>query len=129
MFSGRSVSLFRDTMLNNASSSSGYYDARLDRADGRKRAKRKSFKERHFPFHRLPREIVAEIFVLCVPDIEDVFKSKDAAPLLLCNVSSSWRSLALSIPGLWNELSIQIVDPKVDIDLAIAMAESWIARS
>ncbi|KIL67321.1 hypothetical protein M378DRAFT_159736 [Amanita muscaria Koide BX008] len=119
-------------MLNNTSSSlssSGYYDARLDRADGRKRAKRKSFEERHFPFHRLPREIIAEIFVLCVPDIEDVFKSKDAAPLLLCNVSSSWRSLAFGIPRLWNELSIQIVDPKVDIDLAIAMAESWVARS
>ncbi|KAM6495446.1 hypothetical protein JOM56_008152 [Amanita muscaria] len=121
-------------MLNNAPSSSlssGYDGARLDgtaKGGGRKRAKQ-SFKKRYFPFQRLPCEVIAEIFVLCLPDIEDIFKSKDAAPLLLCNVSSSWRSLALSIPRLWNELSILILDPKVDIDLAIAMAESWIARS
>ncbi|KIL67342.1 hypothetical protein M378DRAFT_301779 [Amanita muscaria Koide BX008] len=128
-------------MLNNASSSlspSGYYDARLRRRKlyraakkkgGRKHAERKSFKNRHFPFHCLPREISAEIFVLCLPDSEDPIKSRNAAPILLCNVSSSWRSLALSIPRLWNELAIRIADPTVDLDLATTMADSWIARS
>ncbi|KIL67323.1 hypothetical protein M378DRAFT_102473 [Amanita muscaria Koide BX008] len=104
----------------------------LPKKGGRKRAKQQWFKQRYFPFHCLPPEIIAEIFVLCVPDIEEVFKSirpKDAAPLLLCNVSSSWRSLALSIPRLWNELSIRITNPWLNIDLSIAMAESWIARS
>ncbi|KIL67315.1 hypothetical protein M378DRAFT_22897 [Amanita muscaria Koide BX008] len=129
-------------MLNYTSSrslsSSGYYDARLRRQQlyraakngGRKHATR--HKERHFPFHHLPSEIIAEIFVLCLPDSERFFnsiKSKDAAPLLLCNVSSSWRSLVLSIPRLWNKLCIRIENPKVDIDLATAMADSWIARS
>ncbi|KIL67339.1 hypothetical protein M378DRAFT_36093, partial [Amanita muscaria Koide BX008] len=60
------------------------------------------------PFHRLPLEIIAEIFVLCLSNSEYVFNSikKDIAPLLLCNVSSSWRSLVLGIPRLWNKLSI-----------------------
>ncbi|KAM6495445.1 hypothetical protein JOM56_008151 [Amanita muscaria] len=125
-------------MLNNASSSlssSGYYDARPDltaKKGRRKHAKRQSFKKRYFPFHCLPREVIAEIFVLCVPDIEEVFKSirpKHAAPLLLCNVSSSWRSLALSIPRLWNELSIRIQNQWLNIDLSIAMVECWIAKS
>ncbi|KAM6495444.1 hypothetical protein JOM56_008150 [Amanita muscaria] len=96
------------------------------------KTKRQSFKKGYFPLLRLPREIIAEIFVLCVPDIEEVFKSirpKHAAPLLLCNVSSSWRSLALSIPRLWNELSIRIQNPGLNIDLSIAMVECWIARS
>ncbi|KIL67341.1 hypothetical protein M378DRAFT_9560 [Amanita muscaria Koide BX008] len=122
-------------MLNYVSSrslsSSGYYDARLRRQQlYRKHATRP--KEQHFPFYRLPREIVAEIFVLCLPDSEHVFnsiKSKTAAPLLLCKVSSLWRSLVLSIPRLWNELSIEIRNPKVDIDLATVMVDGWIARS
>ncbi|KAM6495447.1 hypothetical protein JOM56_008153 [Amanita muscaria] len=117
-------------MLNNGSSSLpslGHYDARSATKGSRKRAKQQSFKERCFPFHRLPCEIIAEIFVLCLPDIKDVFNSKNAAPMLLCNVSSSWRSLAFSIPRLWNELSILISDPEVEVYLA--MAESWIARS
>ncbi|KIL67326.1 hypothetical protein M378DRAFT_102478 [Amanita muscaria Koide BX008] len=124
-------------MLNYTSSwslsSSGYYDARLRRQQlYRKHATR--HKERHFPFHRLPLEIIAEIFVLCLPDfgvieITECFESREPAPLLLCKVSSSWRSLALSIPRLWNELSIEIANPKVDIDLATAMVDGWIARS
>ncbi|KAM6495448.1 hypothetical protein JOM56_008154 [Amanita muscaria] len=124
-------------MLNYASSwslsSSGYYDARLRRQQlYRKHATRP--KERHFPFHHLPLEVIAEIFVLCLPklgviEITECFESKDPAPLLLCKVSSSWRSLALSIPRLWNELSIEIGNPKVDIDLATAMVDGWIARS
>ncbi|KIL67105.1 hypothetical protein M378DRAFT_74354, partial [Amanita muscaria Koide BX008] len=52
---------------------------------------------------RLCPDILAEIFAFCLPEVTAwiiQISSRDA-PLLLCSVCSSWRSLALSTPRLW----------------------------
>ncbi|KAF8351023.1 hypothetical protein F5887DRAFT_851114, partial [Amanita rubescens] len=63
------------------------------------------------PINRLPQDVLAEIFVQCLPKIEPWssikgLSTKDVAPLLLCRICSSWRKLVLSVPRLWQRLSI-----------------------
>ncbi|KIL67071.1 hypothetical protein M378DRAFT_52626, partial [Amanita muscaria Koide BX008] len=66
---------------------------------------------RQFPdlIQRLCPEILAEIFTFCLPYAPEVpwrveRTSSRNAPLLLCSVCSSWRSLAISTPRLWQTL-------------------------
>ncbi|KAF9565608.1 hypothetical protein CPC08DRAFT_629643, partial [Agrocybe pediades] len=56
---------------------------------------------------RLPVELWAQIFVMCLP--EDVFVKPNPreAPLLLCQVCSEWRRIATGTPLIWSTLSIR----------------------
>ncbi|KAF8329935.1 hypothetical protein F5887DRAFT_1002820 [Amanita rubescens] len=93
----------------------------------------------HFLINRLPRDILAEIFVQCLPEvilwprISNVGHStKKVAPLLLCNVCSSWRALALSIPRLWQDLFLtftKMMPKSKSTEETIAMTHVWIKRS
>ncbi|KAF8350996.1 hypothetical protein F5887DRAFT_190044 [Amanita rubescens] len=94
----------------------------------------------HFPINRLPRDVLAEIFVQCLPEvilwprISNVgYSTKKVAPLLLCNVCSSWRALALSIPRLWQDLFLTFTKTmpksKLATEETIAMTHVWIKRS
>jgi hypothetical protein len=56
-----------------------------------------------FPFHLLPLEVVHEIFIRCLPR-ERVGPDIAQAPLLLCHICSSWRSIAINLPELWRSL-------------------------
>ncbi|KAJ7682017.1 hypothetical protein DFH06DRAFT_285598 [Mycena polygramma] len=60
------------------------------------------------PFRRLPQDIVQEIFLACLPTKYNAAMSADEAPLLLCRISRSWRSFALSVPLLWSTLHIPV---------------------
>ncbi|KAJ6455346.1 hypothetical protein DFH09DRAFT_962668, partial [Mycena vulgaris] len=51
---------------------------------------------------RLPPDILGEIFVVCLP------VDRDAAPLLLCRICSTWRSIALSTPRLRASLQVSL---------------------
>ncbi|TFK38692.1 hypothetical protein BDQ12DRAFT_97559 [Crucibulum laeve] len=53
----------------------------------------------------LPREILGEIFVCCRNEQNSV-PSIARAPLLLCQVCSSWRSVTISTPEMWDTLSL-----------------------
>src|SRR6266576_18067 len=60
-------------------------------------------------FNRLPRDILAEIFVQCLPEVRlwpiiCGSSTKDVAPLLLCNVCLMWHAVALATPRLWQTL-------------------------
>ena len=59
--------------------------------------------------HRLPSEVLATIFIFCLPKATQLRPIKPIstsdAPLLLCNICSFWRRLAISIPQLWNRFS------------------------
>ncbi|KAF7352520.1 hypothetical protein MVEN_01217000 [Mycena venus] len=55
---------------------------------------------------RLPPDIVREIFVGCLPTNRNAVMSAQEAPLLLCRISSAWRTIALSTPRLWASLHI-----------------------
>ncbi|PPQ65296.1 hypothetical protein CVT26_000256 [Gymnopilus dilepis] len=73
----------------------------------------------------LPPEILTEIFTYCVPLEQYPIPCRTEAPLLLLQVSSQWRNLALSIPDLWAALHINYKDAAEDIPAA----ETWLARS
>ncbi|KAF9478918.1 hypothetical protein BDN70DRAFT_879415 [Pholiota conissans] len=63
--------------------------------------------------HRLPREIVSEIFEFCLPEdlMEAEFegippKYSLSAPLVISAICRTWRAIALSAPRLWKTITI-----------------------
>ncbi|KAJ7902223.1 hypothetical protein B0H13DRAFT_1882710 [Mycena leptocephala] len=64
------------------------------------------------PMMRLPVEIVAEIFILCLPDTypgsSDQLPAKSRAPLLLLNICKHWADVAVSPPALWKNLVFHV---------------------
>ena len=89
------------------------------------------------PINRLPREVLAEVFVQCLPEIElwpkieGVSTCQDIAPLLLCSVCSTWRALALSTPRLWQRLFLRFtkVTRTIRVEEVITMMHAWIEQS
>jgi len=53
--------------------------------------------------NRVPIEILTEIFLFCIPDDPLNHRQPDTtiAPMLLCQVCSYWRRVALNTPVLW----------------------------
>lgn len=56
---------------------------------------------------RLPIELWVKIFLLCLPDEEFIVPNSHHAPLLLCQICTQWRQIAVGTPLLWNTLSIR----------------------
>ena len=84
-----------------------------------------------FPFNRLPREIIAEIFWNCLEHKrETVWMSSGSAPLLLSRVCSSWRALALAMPQLWANVGILLRHPSdADPSICAHITRTWLERS
>ncbi|KAG2152571.1 uncharacterized protein EDB93DRAFT_1336514 [Suillus bovinus] len=57
---------------------------------------------------RLPKEILAEIFLYCMPVYEISTPSPHVAPLLLTRVCKRWREIALDMPNLWCRLRLEV---------------------
>ncbi|KAM6491003.1 hypothetical protein JOM56_013242 [Amanita muscaria] len=97
------------------------------------------------PIQRLCPEVLAEIFTFCLPDVPKDLRqvehiSSRKTPLLLCSVCSSWRSLAISTPRLWQTFHFRIVDTMdrslrlrrpmtIDIDSITSGIRTWLDRS
>ena len=85
------------------------------------------------PINRVPREIIAEIFWNYIHGSrETVWMSSREAPLLLCRVCSSWRTLAQATPELWTNVGILIYEPNLnDENLSIYAhtINTWPERS
>ncbi|KAJ7031376.1 hypothetical protein C8F04DRAFT_1110980 [Mycena alexandri] len=78
------------------------------------------------PIRRIPPEVLGEIFFHCLPK-DTFFPSATRSPLLLTQISSNWRCVALATPSLWTSLAI-----KLSISSCIPNLElirTWIARS
>ncbi|KAM6491303.1 hypothetical protein JOM56_013542 [Amanita muscaria] len=65
------------------------------------------------PIQRIHTDILAEIFTHCLPERVDKdwrpsLISGRKAPLLLCKVCASWRSLAISTPRLWQMFILEL---------------------
>ncbi|KAK7001320.1 hypothetical protein R3P38DRAFT_2730993, partial [Favolaschia claudopus] len=60
------------------------------------------------PTRRLPRDILEEIFLKCIPSGRCAVISVKEAPFLLCGVCSAWRTIAMSTPKLWASLHIPL---------------------
>ncbi|KAJ7740961.1 hypothetical protein DFH07DRAFT_62728 [Mycena maculata] len=58
-----------------------------------------------YPVLTLPPEVVSEIFLHCLCDPR-ARPNVAEAPLLLCNVCSQWRTIAILTPGLWSRLEL-----------------------
>ncbi|KAJ7131164.1 hypothetical protein C8R44DRAFT_592305, partial [Mycena epipterygia] len=54
-----------------------------------------------YPVITVPYEIIALIFVHCLPADGRVKPSPHAAPLLLAQICSAWREIALRTRQLW----------------------------
>ncbi|KAJ7098671.1 hypothetical protein B0H15DRAFT_586530 [Mycena belliarum] len=93
-----------------------------------------------YPVLTLPVEITAEIFMQCLPDIDDrdIYTSalKTNMPILLMGVCQAWRDVALSTPMLWSTLDIHLdripdtsavstIDPEI-IELFVVR---WLSRA
>ncbi|KAJ7066313.1 hypothetical protein C8F01DRAFT_1365868 [Mycena amicta] len=84
------------------------------------------------PIHNLPAELVARIFVHCLPLLPDptaltsVCKlSSQRAPLLLTRVCGLWRLIALRTPALWSTITLELFSPTQGLDEMLAF---WLAN-
>ncbi|TDL26484.1 hypothetical protein BD410DRAFT_783530 [Rickenella mellea] len=78
------------------------------------------------PNRRIPPEVLSEIFSLCLPTNGLPRPNPFEAPLLLCQICSSFRTVALSSPKLW--ASISIIRNRARDEDAL-MLDMWIERS
>ncbi|KIM37478.1 hypothetical protein M413DRAFT_55815, partial [Hebeloma cylindrosporum] len=60
-----------------------------------------AFKNVVSPARRLPPETVTHIFRLCFEFKDDIYPNPRSAPLLLTQICSGWRQVALQTPDLW----------------------------
>ncbi|KAF9259417.1 hypothetical protein L218DRAFT_874821, partial [Marasmius fiardii PR-910] len=60
------------------------------------------------PFRKLPVDIWSLVFVQCLPSSEFAVGIITEAPLILTRICRWWREIALSTPGLWNTIHINI---------------------
>ena len=90
------------------------------------------------PVRRLPPEVVAEIFVHCLPTNHNALMSIGEAPLLLGRICRTWRDISISMPQLWCSLHVVIPlcvirdplieDPSIE-DTSCQSMKNWFARS
>ena len=78
------------------------------------------------PHKKLPPEILAEIFRYCVPCPVYLPPKLHEAPLLLCQICSFWRSVALHTPTLWNNIEARCY---ISYDRLLEMVKTWFSRS
>ncbi|KAJ7512712.1 hypothetical protein B0H11DRAFT_4853 [Mycena galericulata] len=96
------------------------------------------------PARRLPRDIIQEIFVACLPTHQNCAMSAREAPVLLGRICSSWRTISLSTPRLWASLHVEdpgqrsgsfdstfssTKTPKAKPALFLEVIETWLGRS
>ncbi|KZW01908.1 hypothetical protein EXIGLDRAFT_760507 [Exidia glandulosa HHB12029] len=63
------------------------------------------------PIHRLPAELLVDIFVVCHADIDDDwpldwYQWPIRVAFVVSAVCRSWRTVALSVPGVWNRVNL-----------------------
>lgn len=77
---------------------------------------------------RLPPEIVQEIFRHCIAfNYPDEPPSSSTAPLLLTQICSAWRKIALSTPFLWKNVVLDFIGVS-DVESVQELAKLWIER-
>ncbi|KAJ7355909.1 hypothetical protein DFH08DRAFT_510893 [Mycena albidolilacea] len=75
----------------------------------------------------LPLEILAEIFVYCLPEDDFITPSLTTAPLVLCGVCRQWREVAGSTPKLWSSLAFDM--QLAGSDAYIDLCRTWLLRA
>ncbi|KAJ7472237.1 hypothetical protein B0H11DRAFT_1866917 [Mycena galericulata] len=80
-----------------------------------------------YPVLTLPPEVVSEIFMHCLCDTR-ARPNFAEAPLLLCNICSLWRTIAILTPGLWSALELTFKFSLFGTNL-VDLLELWLSRS
>ncbi|KAJ7777102.1 hypothetical protein B0H16DRAFT_1504337 [Mycena metata] len=80
------------------------------------------------PILALPPEILAEIFIHCLPEDPGSPDPKDA-PYLLCHVCHQFREVAVSIPRLWSSLHVCFDDLDKYVNFCRNGIETWLLRA
>ncbi|KAJ7096940.1 hypothetical protein C8R44DRAFT_683678 [Mycena epipterygia] len=62
------------------------------------------------PAFSLPYELTSQIFRLCLPIRRRVRPDPKRAPLLLAQICSQWRAVALADPGLWSSIYLEFIN-------------------
>ena len=60
------------------------------------------------PVRRVPKDVWQKIFIYCLPTTHLPVMSATEMPLVLTQVCTLWRNIALSSPKLWSSLHITI---------------------
>ncbi|KAJ7133408.1 hypothetical protein C8R44DRAFT_772366 [Mycena epipterygia] len=84
------------------------------------------------PMRRLPRDVLQEIFISCLPTKHNAVVHPREAPMLLGRVCSYWRNVAHTTPRIWS--SIHVLSPPTETPPDIVSAfqdlvEAWLERS
>ncbi|KAJ6473231.1 hypothetical protein C8R45DRAFT_907848 [Mycena sanguinolenta] len=90
-----------------------------------------------YPVLSLPYEVVAKIFIHCLPDLEHaecIFSSKHRkyllpTALLLSQICRAWRAIALNTPKLWAIFRIDIEARPQDYTLAALRLGDWTKKA
>ncbi|KAJ7617213.1 hypothetical protein FB45DRAFT_727525, partial [Roridomyces roridus] len=77
---------------------------------------------------RLPDDILREIFLACLSPTGNPAFCTDQSPLLVSQISSAWRRVALSTPRLWASMHIAVPDQK-RLDGLTEQISLWLSRS
>ncbi|KAF9478589.1 hypothetical protein BDN70DRAFT_38804 [Pholiota conissans] len=105
------------------------------------RSKLKEEANRHHGkfIHRLPPEVVANIFEFCLPvdpmnidfEFQTVSRNVIWAPLVLSGVCSWWRTVVRSTPQLWSTIILPFFpqNPNYPTKLAPRFVKAWLDRS
>ncbi|KAJ6553663.1 hypothetical protein B0H10DRAFT_2124802 [Mycena sp. CBHHK59/15] len=80
-----------------------------------------------YPVLTLPPEVVSEIFIYCLCDSR-ARPSFAVAPLLLCNICSVWRTIAVLTPALWSSVELTFKYSLFGTSL-IDLLEVWLSRT
>ncbi|KAJ7685676.1 hypothetical protein DFH06DRAFT_48825 [Mycena polygramma] len=77
----------------------------------------------------LPFEILAKIFVDCLPEVDFATPNPTIAPLLLCGVCHRWREVALATPMLWSSLAFDAVHLATEDESTVDLYRRWLSRA
>ncbi|KAJ7741193.1 hypothetical protein DFH07DRAFT_926202 [Mycena maculata] len=93
----------------------------------RKKKTQKQLNSYTYPVLTLPAEIVSEIFLHCIPVYPRCpSRTGRGSPLLLAQICSEWREVALATPALWRAISL---DGCSESENYTNFLESWLSRS
>ncbi|KAJ6472339.1 hypothetical protein C8R47DRAFT_1054175 [Mycena vitilis] len=107
----------------------------LDTLQKRKRDLETGLGQVVYPVLTIPPELLAGIFVECLPAHEHRARpSRTTPPLSLAQVCRYWREIALSTCELWSSVNISVGGPRGNEetphhDHTLALVETWFARA
>jgi hypothetical protein len=78
---------------------------------------------------RLPPEILAEIFMRCLPHQLCIKPKSGTAPLILTRICSRWRTVVLNTPRLWRSLDLGCPGRPKMLQENVAFLQNWLSRA